>query len=760
MMKEKSAAKARKNPAKGSSFCSQSAALAKYDAWTRYRYVEMLNNYVSHPATGKAGVVIAYLLAPFSDADCAGMVKALIDQADKLGLDVDKIKENCSRDDSPAAERLTDLSRVPRLEGALRNELKQSYRRKLAEVRRPHRSKSGLSGRILQAQRAFDLSDSEAALLLIAYMLEYDKLLERLIRESDGLNAGVRNACDKGLAIGIMAGVSRAGTRLALGRQGKLQTMALVDSCLEPELEVAQFLHGFSNKPLASSFFSEFTEKPIPLDRHFAVQDHVPVIRRLITGRKPDTPLHILLYGPPGAGKTEFCRSLACDLGLHVYEVAHCNTKENRDQDNFRYRAIWACANSVPRHEAIIVVDEADSMLNEPVGFFGVTVNESEKGMLNHLLDTVPATVVWITNHHDRIAESTRRRFDYALKFPALSETQRRFIWQELLAQHGLGGAFSDRELADFAAAYPLSIGSIERAVRNCRQMLADHGQEDTAPAVLAALLESQLKLYEETVGKKPAKPISTADIDLQGFHLRGEFSAAEVIFALQTFVHQDTPMADSSRGRMSLLLHGPPGTGKTEFAKFAAAQVDRRLIAKTASDLLNCYLGGTEKLIREAFEEAARENAVLFIDEADSFLQDRGAARRSWEVTQVNELLQQMERFRGILICATNFKARFDSAAMRRFSLKLQFDYLDPDGREFFYRRLVESLATADSPRDDMAAIRSVEYLTPGDFRVVRDQFQYLPQCRRTHAHLLEALRCEVRQKNGLPAQPIGFGR
>lgn len=77
-------------------------------------------------------------------------------------------------------------------------------------------------------------------------------------------------------------------------------------------------------------------------------------------------------------------------------------------------------------------------------------------------------------------------------------------------------------------------------------------------------------------------------------------------------------------------------------------------------------------KNIASAFSEAERDNAVLLIDEVDSFLRDRRDAKASWEVTQVNEMLTQMEQFQGVLIASTNLIEGFDQAALRRFDLKL----------------------------------------------------------------------------------------
>ena len=128
-------------------------------------------------------------------------------------------------------------------------------------------------------------------------------------------------------------------------------------------------------------------------------------------------------------------------------------------------------------------------------------------------------------------------------------------------------------------------------------------------------------------------------------------------------------PLLQSLRehGKGRICFYGPPGTGKTAYGNYLARELDRPLLVRRASDLLNMYLGGTEKNLARMFEEARQEGAVLLLDEADSFLQARGRAERSWEVTQVNEMLTQMEDFPGIFFASTNLMDRLDEAALRR---------------------------------------------------------------------------------------------
>jgi len=134
---------------------------------------------------------------------------------------------------------------------------------------------------------------------------------------------------------------------------------------------------------------------------------------------------------------------------------------------------------------------------------------------------------------------------------------------------------------------------------------------------------------------------------------------------------------ADAPRA-VSLLLSGPPGTGKTAFARHLAAQIGLTVLARRASDLLSRFVGGSEKAIAAAFTEARERGAFLLIDEADGLLADRRHAAQAWEVTQVNELLTWMEHHPLPFACTTNLPDRLDPASLRRFLVKIRFRALD----------------------------------------------------------------------------------
>ena len=178
-------------------------------------------------------------------------------------------------------------------------------------------------------------------------------------------------------------------------------------------------------------------------------------------------------------------------------------------------------------------------------------------------------------------------------------------------------------------------------------------------------------------------------------------------------------------------------------------------LIQKTAADLLNCFLGETEKTLAAMFREAKDEAAVLFLDEADSFLQDRTSAHRSWEVTQVNELLKQMEQFVGLFICTTNRMDQLDPAVLRRFDLKIQFNYLRPDQAGKLFIRVLADFQGHTRPRRYAESVKvrlsQLNTLTPGDFATIVRQARAMGT-RYDAEELIGALEaeCQAKQAGG----------
>ena len=176
----------------------------------------------------------------------------------------------------------------------------------------------------------------------------------------------------------------------------------------------------------------------------------------------------------------------------------------------------------------------------------------------------------------------------------------------------------------------------------------------------------------------------------------------------------------------------------------------------RRASDLLSPWLGETEQQLARMFREARDQGALLLLDEADSFLRERTGATHGFEVTQVNEVLVQMEAFEGLFVASTNLLGSLDAAALRRFDLKIEFQALGVEQALALLRELVPGEVTGEMLRLARARLAGLDGLTPGDFAAVMRRLGVTGRRPTTEA-LLAGLAAEARLKPGA-TRPIGF--
>ena len=453
--------------------------------------------------------------------------------------------------------------------------------------------------------------------------------------------------------------------------------------------------------------------------------------------------VNVLLHGKPGVGKTEYVQALAVELGVDLYEVDFSDENGEPITGESRLRAYSLCQNLLAQtSNSLLLFDEIEDVF--PGGgsaFFRMLFggkggdDGAGKAWINRTMERNPAPALWVSNRVEQIDPAYLRRFDYSLQFPLPPLPVRLSI-----ARHHLG-CFTPPEgwLERIAADEELTPGQLDRAAKVAR--IAGKSDPHNAITLADQTLDRSALLLSQR--RSPARTVVRTGYSLE--YLNTDVDVEAVIAGLRR------------RPQGSFCFYGAAGTGKSELARHLADQVGKPFLIKRASDIMDKYVGETEKRLAGMFAEARQQDAILLLDEADSFLADRRDARQSWEMTQVNELLTQMEAFDGLFICTTNLMEKLDPASLRRFAFKVRFDPLTPEQRwSMFRQELARPGGAAVESEQWEQPVRNLDRLTPGDFAVAARQFELLESAV-TPELLYGILRKECEAK-GSTLKKIGF--
>jgi len=498
------------------------------------------------------------------------------------------------------------------------------------------------------------------------------------------------------------------------------------------------------SKRISEAFCRPLEGEVLPLGDFNVPADQVAHAQALL--RQPGSkPVHILLYGPPGTGKTTFARSLAASSDMLAWTVSASQSK-----DNDRRAQLTAGVRIVSRHEqAFLLVDEAERILDCDMFANHKTV---DKAWLNTFMEKPGQRVVWITNHVHHLEGAVRRRFHFSIHFEPLGRRERGKMWRQILARHGMFKRVDDVEIDHLARDYDVPASIMEMAVVQASALV---GRKRSAFVPALKRVVDSYEMLQRDGGKRRKKITVAPHYDPKGVSLEGSVDALES--KLTRVDHMMRDGGEVSAGAATMLFYGPPGTGKTALARYLADRLDRECKVVRASDLLGPYVGMTEANIAKAFRDAERDDAVLVIDEADSFLFPREKAAHSWETTQVNEFLTALEECRGFCICTTNRRENMDQAVMRRFSHKIAFTYSGPEQVQALYNALLAPLVKEPLPVNLKDELLAMLRLTPGDFHAVRAQILNADEDL-DHAKLVCALRKEQGLKLEGSARGLGF--
>lgn len=459
-----------------------------------------------------------------------------------------------------------------------------------------------------------------------------------------------------------------------------------------------------------------------------------PYLRQAISEKRKG--VNIFLYGAPGTGKSQLSKAIAQDMQCELFEV----TSEDKDGDPVggmkRLRAFRAAQSFFGQRRALILFDEVEDVFNDGNQIFGEkSTAQRHKAWINRTLEENAIPTLWLSNSINGLDSAFVRRFDMVIELPVPPKAQRKRIIQESCAD-----LLDAKDIELLSQSESLAPAVVSRAASVVRSISKDLGEMTTSTAIE--------KLIANTLEAQGHQPIRKNDPNM----------LPEIYDP--TFIHADANLSEVAHGLMQsksgrLCLYGPPGTGKTAFARWLAEQLKVPLIVKRTSDIMSKWVGENEKNIAQAFKEADQEGAVLLIDEVDSFLQDRRGARGGWEVSMVNEMLTQMESFSGVFIASTNLIDGLDQAALRRFDLKVKFDFLRPEQVSELFQRYCKQLSLDAPTTDLLAKLARLVHLTPGDFAAVIRQSRF--RAINSSASFVAALQVECELKC-LTKSSIGF--
>lgn len=447
--------------------------------------------------------------------------------------------------------------------------------------------------------------------------------------------------------------------------------------------------------------------------------------------------INILFYGEPGVGKTELARLIIDQINANLFEVKALGESivNPHDELNSRYSSAQLRLQYLRMTQRLfsgkagnwLLIDECEDVYSS--FHHGTKVS---KDLFHELLETNSTPTIWITNNPELIPPSCIRRFSYVLELPNLPDDARQDLLDKSLKGLRVSKEFKSRLLT----------------VRDLTPAILNKGRElCKACDVQGVKAEVYIESYLEQSLQVQGRPFwglnnyrAEIEFDPEFCNVKGDVSSLlEVIRAVDNF------------NEARVLLYGASGTGKSAFVHYVCKELSINLLTVKASDLLGKYVGESEKNIARYFELATKEGKALLLDEADSLLSTREGATRPWEVSQVNELLMQIERFQSPLFVATNYFERLDKALLRRMDFKVELLPLTPKQSIEVFKKVV-----GEPPlNNEKARLESMVNLTMGDFALLSRRKRF----KKGRVFVREALEIlEMEHKYKLPKRRIGF--
>lgn len=269
----------------------------------------------------------------------------------------------------------------------------------------------------------------------------------------------------------------------------------------------------------------------------------------------------------------------------------------------------------------------------------------------------------------------------YRMVIPQCSRNERIAIWKGLSEDYHL-----KLDSEKYGIKYSLNPGDIQKILRNFTIEGGNLSDEDTDTRIADLCMETRA-----TPGKGSVHRIHS-EYTMEDLIL--EEKQKQILHYICSYIKKSYQVYDEwnmgrkfSYGRgVTALFYGPPGTGKTMGAYVLSNELKIPLYRVDLSQVVDKYIGETEKHLEEIFTYAQKSNVILFFDEADSIFGKRTEVKDSkdkYANTEVSFILQRIEEYDGIVILATNYRNNIDDAFMRRMKYAVEFGMPDKQTRK-----------------------------------------------------------------------------
>ena len=408
---------------------------------------------------------------------------------------------------------------------------------------------------------------------------------------------------------------------------------------------------------------------------------------------------------------------------MNLYSVGEEDERGHETERPERLQALRLAQYLVaPGRASILLFDEMEDVLSDPSWplfssrRYSPLRSGGSKVFLHRILERAPVPTLWTSNSARETCETVLRRMTFTLELRKPPCRVRERIWKRELARRDIKA--TEQDVRSLAKEFDVTPGVASSAIVGASLCGGDLATVRLGVRSLSQVISGEKPPTNQGPPVKFDLALVRADIDPVGFADR---------------------LAKTGGKHFSLCLQGPPGTGKSAFVRYLADRLGLQVTQKRASDLMSMWVGETEQQIAAAFAEARAEGSILVFDEADSLLADRRGAVRSWEVSQVNEMLTWMESHPLPFACTTNFGENLDPATLRRFTFKIALDYLTSHQSQAAFH----TYFALEAPPE----IGDLTTLTPGDFAVVRRKAEILGHLQDVKA-LAKLLRAECEAK------------